>query len=130
MFSIFSARSSEWSKVRKLFLSTNNSCAACGSEKTLEVHHIEPFHVNPDKELDITNLITLCKTCHFIFGHLMDYNSWNISVREDAKVYLSKVKNRPYKIKNMNYENQNNNLVNSIFSYLFTSFSRTKRSRN
>jgi 5-methylcytosine-specific restriction protein A len=97
MFFIFSTRSSRWPKVRNNFLSVNSSCAACGSIKKLEVHHIEPINIAPEKELDATNLITLCKNCHFIFGHLMDYNSWNIFVKEDASKYLNKVKNRPYK---------------------------------
>lgn len=64
------------------------------------MHHIEPFHVNPSRELDPDNFITLCgKNCHLVFGHLMDYTSWNTDVVQDAKVYLNKVQNRPYKIK-------------------------------
>jgi hypothetical protein len=70
----------------------------CGTNNGLEVHHIEPFHLNPEKELDTNNLITLCKKhCHLAIGHLMDYKSWNPDVVDDAGVYLNKVKNRPYK---------------------------------
>jgi hypothetical protein len=72
---------------------------ACGSCKKIEVHHIEPFHSNPSRELDLTNLITLCVNCHFVFGHLMDYSSWNVDVINDSSVYLNKVNNRPYSIK-------------------------------
>jgi len=93
-------RSPKWKTVRSQHLENNNHCAACGKKTGLEVHHIEPVHLNPDKELDLTNLITLCDSyCHLAIGHLMDYKSWNKNVIEDSKVYLNKVQNRPYKNK-------------------------------
>lgn len=98
IFNILSNRSGLWPKLRTEFLQNNPSCAACGSTKKLQVHHIEPVHICKDKELDITNLITLCKTCHFIFGHLMNWYSWNKDVVIDAAVYLCKVRNRPSKL--------------------------------
>lgn len=120
-------RSPLWPKVRKDHLSKNPFCAACGSKKDLEVHHIEPFSINPDRELDPSNLITLCsKYCHFSIGHLMDYNSWNINVIEDARVYLDKVTNRPYRVRGTNYE-KSNNLYYLIFSW-FYGFWRNDRS--
>jgi 5-methylcytosine-specific restriction endonuclease McrA len=71
---------------------------ACGSCKKPEVHHIVPVHLAPELELDPENLITLCdKYCHFIFGHLMNYKSWNVDVLEDSKTYLKKIKDKPYK---------------------------------
>jgi len=92
----YAARSPKWSSVRKAFLRDNPSCAACGSTKTLEVHHIEPVHLNPDRELDSSNLITLCdKYCHFAIGHLMNYKSYNPNVIIDAKDFLYKIENRP-----------------------------------
>jgi len=91
-------RSPQWSSVRKNHLNNNNSCAACGRNKKLEVHHIEPVHINPDRELDPDNLITLCDDpCHFVFGHLLDYKSWNKNVVKDCLVYLNRVKNKPHK---------------------------------
>lgn len=101
MFSIFkniiTGRSYKWSKVRQEHLKANPNCAACGREDNLEVHHIEPVHKNPNRELDPTNLITLCgKYCHLVFGHLMNYKSWNTNVIEDAAVYKNKLDNRPF----------------------------------
>lgn len=120
-------RSPHWPKVRKNHLVQYPSCAACGSKKDLEVHHIEPFNVNPDRELDSSNLITLCsRYCHFSIGHLMDYNSWNINVIEDARVYLDKVTNRPYRVRSTNYEGSSN-LYYHIFSW-FYGFWRNDRS--
>ncbi len=93
----YGGRSWKWKDVRKKHLETQNSCQACGREDNLEVHHIVPVHVDENKELDPTNLITLCgKTCHLMFGHLMDYKSWNPNVEEDSNLYLSKIKKRPY----------------------------------
>jgi 5-methylcytosine-specific restriction protein A len=94
----YASRSSRWPKVREKHLSQNPHCAACGRRLNLEVHHIEPVHLNPERELDGSNLITLCSNnCHLLFGHLMDYKSWNINVKNDCSVYLNKIKNRPYK---------------------------------
>ena len=95
----YANRSSKWSSVRKEHLKNNNSCAACGRSSKLEVHHIEPVHKNPHKELDPSNLITLCDSpCHLLFGHLMNYKSWNDSVIKDCEIYLNKIKNRPHKL--------------------------------
>lgn len=94
----YAVRSPKWPELRKEHLKNNPSCAGCGRKDGLEVHHIEPVHLNPDRELDPENLITLCdKYCHFAIGHLMDYKSWNKDVYFDSQVYFSKVKKRPYK---------------------------------
>ena len=87
-------RSSQWPTVRRQFVSSNPECAACGSTETLNVHHIEPFHLNPERELDPSNLITLCREHHFRVGHDPDgpwepkRPSWmesNPRVREHCK---------------------------------------------
>jgi 5-methylcytosine-specific restriction enzyme A len=97
-FDSLATRSKDWPKVRKEHLKIQPSCMACGSNVNPEVHHIIPVHVDPTKELDKTNLITLCdKYCHFIFGHLMNYKSWNPNVKSDCELYLSKVQARPIK---------------------------------
>jgi hypothetical protein len=105
MFSLYSSRSANWKIIRRQHLGENPFCSGCKKTDKLEVHHIEPYHVNPNRELDPSNLITLCKSCHFTIGHLMDWNSWNIDVIMDCKVYLNKVKNRPYQIKAQSNEN-------------------------
>lgn len=98
--SITDKRSSKWSKVRKEFLEQNPACAICGGDKKLEVHHIVPFNEDPSKELDNTNLITLCEskkygvTCHLFFGHLGKYTRCNPDIAEDAKVWSEKLKKK------------------------------------
>lgn len=94
----FGSRSSDWPKVRKQHLKKNPCCCACGRKISLDVHHIEPVHINPEKELDPDNLVTLCSSpCHLVFGHFMDYKSWNPNVIEDCETYYVRYKSRPYK---------------------------------
>lgn len=90
------ARSSRWRKVRSAHLAAHPYCEACGRTDRLEVHHVVPFHVNPELELEPSNLMTLCDaTCHFLIAHLRDWSSWNECVREDAQRLLTRIKNRP-----------------------------------
>jgi 5-methylcytosine-specific restriction protein A len=111
---VFGNRSLLWGETRKKHIEKQPFCQACGSTKNLQVHHIEPFHVNPSRELDPTNLITLCgKNCHLVFGHLMDYTSWNTEFVKDAQYYFNKVRNRPYKSKK-----QEIGFVSKLFSLL------------
>jgi 5-methylcytosine-specific restriction endonuclease McrA len=94
----YAVRSNRWPALRKQHIEKQPCCMACGSCKKPEVHHIVPVHLNPDLELDPENLITLCdKYCHFIFGHLMDYKSWNVDVVDDSAEYLQKIQNKPRK---------------------------------
>ena len=94
-------RSSQWPKVRREFLKAHPACAVCGSTKNLEAHHVLPFHLHPQLELDPSNLIALCETpahgmhCHLAVGHLLNYKSFNANVREDAKDWAKKIKSRP-----------------------------------
>jgi 5-methylcytosine-specific restriction protein A len=94
-------RSPKWDGVRTKHLKAHPKCAACGSVKTLEVHHIVPFSDNPALELDPKNLITLCEStsngiiCHLCVGHLGDYKSYNKDVILDAASWLTKFKGRP-----------------------------------
>lgn len=62
-------RSGKWPAVRNKFIQENPRCAACGSLKNLNVHHLSSFHDHPELELDPNNLITLCRTHHFLMGH-------------------------------------------------------------
>ena len=97
--SIGSERSSDQSKVRKGFIAKNNKCAACGKKTGLHVHHIQPFQLRPDLELEEFNLITLCADHHFHMAHLMDQKSQNNDIVKDSSYFLNKIKLRPYKNK-------------------------------
>lgn len=41
------------------------TCQGCGSKKNLHAHHILKFSDFPHKRVDISNGVTLCKTCHW-----------------------------------------------------------------
>lgn len=92
-------RSPRWRYVRKVHLGKNPYCANCGKKKRvgMQVHHIVPFRIDPSKELDPTNLLTLCNNprCHLDKGHLGYFKSWNPNVISDCAVWLDKYKNRP-----------------------------------
>lgn len=92
----YAVRSPKWQVVRKQHIERYPNCAACGKNRKVEVHHIKPVHKYPDLELELDNLITLCDDpCHFVFGHLLDYKSWNSEVIRDCEVYYNKIINRP-----------------------------------
>ena len=81
-------RSSKWRKVRKAHIQKQWWCRYCGNLNNLEVHHIQPFHLYPELELDEDNLITLCegmfKECHLKQGHLGNYKKYNPDIKKIA----------------------------------------------
>lgn len=90
-------RSRFWRSVRKKHIKANPTCAACGTRKRLEVHHMKPFALYPELELDRTNLQTLCQRDHFAVGHLYDYRAYNYWSLEDARQIKNNVNTRLYK---------------------------------
>ena len=87
-------RSGAWPRVRREHLEANPECIACGRKKSLEVHHVVPYHKRPDLELDRSNLVSLCGDhCHFVFGHLMNWKRANPDVAEDCRAYRQKIRN-------------------------------------
>lgn len=90
-------RSPGWARVQEHFLKAHPACECCGGTKTLRVHHVEPFHLNPARELDPDNLMTLCEAgryginCHLLVGHLGNWSRWNPIARLDAKLWAAKL---------------------------------------
>lgn len=76
-------RSTEWRNVREKHVKDHPVCLACGGTKFLEVHHVFPFHLFPELELDPSNLMTLCSSgpgnidCHLIVGHCGNWKDYN-----------------------------------------------------
>ena len=81
-------RSKKWRRMAKAHLKKEPTCQWCGNTTALEVHHIRPFQLFPELELDPNNLITLCDNmivgirCHLRQGHLSDYARWNPLIRK------------------------------------------------
>lgn len=82
-------RSSKWPSVRREHLLKEPKCQWCGAVSALEVHHVVPFHICPEKELDASNLITLCESsgsgCHLKRGHLGRWKSFNPDIRKQCE---------------------------------------------
>lgn len=87
-------RSRGWSRVRREHIKKNPECAVCGKSRGLEVHHVLDFSNHPELELEPTNLMTLCRTDHLVFGHLKSWKSINPYLRYDAEVWNQKIKGR------------------------------------
>ena len=88
-------RSGKWRNLSKTTRKEVGHCEACGSKWFLAVHHIIPFHLAPEKELDRENCIVLCGKCHLILGHLRYWKSWNESIKADAAALLKLIRDRP-----------------------------------
>lgn len=92
----YAKRSPKWPAIRQEHLKKQPCCQCCGSCIKPEVHHIVPVHLDQSKELDKDNLITLCdKYCHFIFGHLMDWKSYNKNIEQQCINFYRQVQDRP-----------------------------------
>lgn len=95
-------RSSQWAKVRKEHLKLHPACEVCGDTHQINVHHIKPFHLHPELELEPTNLISLCEStsygiiCHLLIGHLGDYRNINPNVLKDIKIWNAKLKEKHF----------------------------------
>lgn len=92
-------RSPKWPALQRKHLKLHPKCEACGTTLGMNVHHVKPFHLYPDLELDPKNLITLCRDHHFSIGHDPDgpwapaKPSWkaeNPNVRRDAKLWKAR----------------------------------------
>ena len=92
--SITKRRHKDWRSFRKDYLKICNECKICGSKRKLAVHHIVPFHVDPSRELQTSNCMTLCFYCHLIFGHLKNYKSYNRQIQFDAIEWEKRIKER------------------------------------
>lgn len=89
------ARSPHWPAVRRMHLAQQPECQVCGTREHVEAHHVQPFHLRPDLELSLDNLLTLCPTHHLWWGHLGNWKSFNALVRRDAELWRAKIKGRP-----------------------------------
>lgn len=92
-------RAKGWSALRRKWVKANPTCAACGKSVNLAVHHIIPLHTDRTRELDETNLITLCENttsmfCHYSVGHLaINWYKYDPNVVADAALILAMKQN-------------------------------------
>lgn len=94
------ARSPQWEGVARDFRAKHPRCEVCGTKGTLlnpiNIHHCRPFHLHPELELEESNLWTLCRHHHILFGHFMDWKSFNPTVKVDSADWHMRIVNRTY----------------------------------
>ncbi len=88
-------RSSRWSSLRNSYIQVHPRCEVCGTKKKLECHHLKDYSHYPELELLESNLWTLCRTHHKLFGHLNSWYSLNNNCIEDSNIWINKIKTRP-----------------------------------
>jgi len=94
-------RNPQWDNVRDEHVLNHPTCAACGSSKRLQVHHIQPFHLYPELELEPTNLITLCmdiSECHLSLGHGDNFRMFNPDILNDINLFINATEDGKIKI--------------------------------
>jgi 5-methylcytosine-specific restriction endonuclease McrA len=84
-------RSGAWKRIRAYFLTKEPECQWCLKTYDLDVHHIVPYHINPELELKLTNLITLCRNCHFEHGHMRNWSKYDIEIRKKCNKNQEKI---------------------------------------
>jgi 5-methylcytosine-specific restriction endonuclease McrA len=92
-------RSPHWPTVRKHHLEREPACAVCGTKEDLNVHHILSFHTHPELELEDSNLITLCRHDHWVWGHLLDWKADDPDIRQHIEVFKERVRHAKEKLK-------------------------------
>lgn len=57
-------------------------CAWCERTRDLNRHHLIPQSVNPALTHSQTNIVVLCRDCHFVLGHRCDWRRENRRIAE------------------------------------------------
>ena len=89
-------RSSRWAAVRDAFL-RGQRCSVCGGRRNLVAHHVIPFHLAPDLELEHSNLIALCEAkryginCHLLLGHIGNWRRANPVILADVAYWHQRI---------------------------------------
>lgn len=75
----------QMTKAKRSYKKDHSECAICGYKKKLEVHHKLPVHKYPLLACEESNFITLCRSCHFTFGHFHNFRKyWNPNIEKFA----------------------------------------------
>lgn len=76
-----------YKKFASVLVSNQKICEICGSNNNLQVHHILPVSIYPEKLLEESNCMILCSGankfsgCHKQYGHLGNFNIYNPTVK-------------------------------------------------
>ena len=70
-------RHSKWPALVKRFKAEKRTCVVSGLKTTLEVHHLKPYHLFPELELEWDNLRLIARPFHYLFGHFCNWTDYN-----------------------------------------------------
>lgn len=83
-------QSRRWRSIAARHLREYPACAACGSTSRVRPHHVIPVSVDPSRQYDHSNLLSLCESythgvnCHLFFGHGGQWDTYNPNAIADA----------------------------------------------
>lgn len=109
-----------WRKVRNAYVRTHPVCAACGYDKDIQVHHIQPWHINERLRYDSENLVTLCQPCHFRYGHFCNWKDWNPLIETLADQIHEGVQDGKRKLSRIRLEATERDHLAMIYGYIQT----------
>jgi hypothetical protein len=75
----------------KVKLRDGNKCVLCASVLSLQVHHIIPLSKNSDLNLNMDNLVTLCKICHVTKAHKDSWVNVDPDIQTELLLYIQKI---------------------------------------
>lgn len=71
-------------------------CSWCHRTKNLNRHHIIPQSASKSLCGDASNIIVLCRDCHFVLGHRCNWKQFNPDVVYICNTYTNTIKSAEY----------------------------------
>lgn len=95
-------RSPKWPAFEKRIIEAHPFCSFCGqieSKVKLVGHHIQPYHLHPDLELEESNILVVGETCttgnhHLLLCHYGNWSKWNPDARHLAELFLKNIQEK------------------------------------
>ena len=91
----YSKIADEWESYERRYYRTHTKvCASCNQKIHIDLHHIQPRHISPALIFIESNLIPLCRACHFHIGHLLNWDYFNRHIISDTKLLNTQLQSR------------------------------------
>lgn len=71
-------------------------CSWCHRKKLLNRHHIIPQSANPALKDEYTNIVVLCRDCHFVLGHRCNWKRFNPDVQIIVETFTNNLLSAEY----------------------------------
>ena len=88
---VITGRSPRWPAFVHQLLRERPLCEGCG-RRSETGHHVIPFHVRPDLELDPGNVVPVCPPCPFVVCHGGNWQLYIPTARADLAAHLARVR--------------------------------------